>query len=208
MSGLKHNPDAVATWANAVTVARVLVSPVLFAMITSLQGPYEGSWWALALWVVLSASDGIDGYLARRYGTTRSGAFLDPLADKVLVLGAMFALVGRGVFPLVPVLIITAREIAVSVYRTVAAGQGVSVPAYRLAKLKTVAQQLAVGLALLPLTAADATWTWMIALWVAVVLTVVTGIHYFVTARRTAAAQITSMSSVPPAGPPPRRLDR
>ena len=70
-----------------------------------------------------------------------------------------------------------------------AAGQGVSVPAYRLAKLKTVAQQLAVALALFPVTAADATWTWMIALWVAVVLTVVTGIHYFVTARRTAEAQ-------------------
>jgi CDP-diacylglycerol--glycerol-3-phosphate 3-phosphatidyltransferase len=189
MSGSRHNPDAVATWANAVTVARVLVSPVLFAMITSLKGPYEGSWWALALWVVLSASDGVDGYLARRYGTTTSGAFLDPLADKVLVLGAMFALVGRGVFPLIPVVIITAREVAVSVYRTVAAGQGVSVPAYRLAKLKTVAQQLAVALALFPLTAADATWTWMIALWVAVVLTVVTGIHYFVTARRTAEAQ-------------------
>ena len=189
MSGSRHNPDAVATWANAVTVARVLVSPVLFAMITSLQGPYEGSWWALALWVVLSASDGIDGFLARRYGSTRSGAFLDPLADKVLVLGAMFALVGRGVFPLLPVVIITARELAVSVYRTVAAGQGVSVPAYRLAKLKTVAQQLAVALALFPLTAADATWTWMIALWLAVVLTVVTGIHYFVTARRTAATE-------------------
>jgi CDP-diacylglycerol--glycerol-3-phosphate 3-phosphatidyltransferase len=187
--GFRHNPDAVATWANAVTVARVLVSPVLFAMITSLRGPWEGSWWALALWVVLSASDGIDGLLARRYGTTRSGAFLDPLADKVLVLGAMFALVGRGVFPLLPVVIITARELAVSVYRTVAAGQGVSVPAYRLAKIKTVAQQLAVALALFPVTAADATWTWTVALWVAVVLTVVTGVHYFVMARRSQTAQ-------------------
>ena len=68
---------------------------MLFALITG----SEGSWVALALWFVLCASDGIDGYLARRYGTTRSGAFLDPLADKVLVLGAMFTLVGRGVFP-------------------------------------------------------------------------------------------------------------
>jgi CDP-diacylglycerol--glycerol-3-phosphate 3-phosphatidyltransferase len=186
----KHSSDAVATWANGVTVARVLVSPVLFAMITSLKGPYEGSWWALALWFVLSASDGVDGYLARRYGTTTSGAFLDPLADKVLVLGAMFALVGKGVFALLPVVIITAREVAVSVYRTVVAGRGVSVPAMRLAKVKTVAQQVAVALALCPLTAADATWTWEIALWVAVVLTVVTGVHYFVTARRAAAVAI------------------
>ena len=57
-----------------------------------------GSWIAFALWFVLCASDGIDGYIARRHGTTRSGAFLDPLADKVLVLGAMFTLVGNGVF--------------------------------------------------------------------------------------------------------------
>ena len=184
MADRRNNPDALATWANGVTVARVLLAPILFGMITSLKGPYEGSWWALAFWVVLSASDGIDGYLARRHGTTRSGAFLDPLADKVLVLGAMFALVGKGVFPLVPVLIITVREIAVSVYRTVVAGQGISVPALPLAKVKTVSQQVAVGLALLPLTAADATWTWHLALWVAVVLTLLTGVIYFVAARR------------------------
>jgi CDP-diacylglycerol--glycerol-3-phosphate 3-phosphatidyltransferase len=184
----RHNPDALATWANGVTVTRVLVSPILFAMITSLKDPYEGSWWALALWFVLSASDGVDGFLARRYGTTTSGAFLDPLADKVLVLGAMFALVGKGVFPLLPVAIITAREIAVSVYRTVVAGRGVSVPAVRMAKVKTVAQQIAVAFALWPATAADATWTWMIALWVAVVLTVVTGVRYLMVARRADAA--------------------
>lgn len=189
VSQRRHNPDAVATWANGVTAGRVLVAPILFAMITSLQGPYEGSWWALGLWLVLSATDFIDGFLARRHGATTSGAFLDPLADKVLVLSAMFALVGKGVFPLLPVAIITVREIAVSVYRTVAAGQGISVPAMPLAKVKTVAQQLAVALALFPLTAADATWTWRIALWVAVLLTVVTGVHYFVAARRLRAAQ-------------------
>ena len=160
ISERRNNPDALATWANAVTVGRVLTAPILFAMITSLKGPYEGSWWALIVWFALSSTDMIDGYLARRHGTTTSGAFLDPLADKVLVLGAMFALVGKGVFPLVPVLIIAVREIAVSVYRTLQAGQGISVPAMPLAKVKTFTQQLAVGLALFPLTAADATWTW------------------------------------------------
>ena len=103
-----------------------------------------------AVWFVLCASDGIDGFLARRHGTTRSGAFLDPLADKVLVLGAMFTLVGEGVFPVVPVAIIAVREVAISLYRTFAGRQGVSVPASRLAKLKTVIQQLAVGFALFP----------------------------------------------------------
>ena len=105
---------------------------------------------------MLCVSDGVDGYLARRHGTTRSGAFLDPLADKVLVLGAMFTLVGNGVFWIVPVAIIAAREFIISMYRTVVGSKGVSVPASRMAKCKTLAQQLAVGFALLPLTAVDA----------------------------------------------------
>src|SRR5213076_131762 len=102
----------IKTWANAVTVGRVLVSPILFVMITG----DEGSWPALVLWIALCASDGIDGWLARRQGITRSGAFLDPLADKVLVLGAMFSLVTIGVFPWAPVLIIAGRELFISLY--------------------------------------------------------------------------------------------
>ena len=182
---MSHDPNAIATWANAVTVARVMVSPVLFALITG----SEGSWVALALWVVLCASDGIDGYLARRYGSTRSGAFLDPLADKVLVLGAMFTLVGRGVFPVLPVAIIAVREVVISLYRTFAGAKGVSIPATPVAKLKTVFQQLAVGVALCPVTAVDWRWMWMTLLWVAVVLTVVSGAHYLLRARRLASEE-------------------
>jgi CDP-diacylglycerol--glycerol-3-phosphate 3-phosphatidyltransferase len=183
---VSHDPSDVATWANAVTVARVMVSPVLFALITGTHG----SWVAFALWVVLCSTDAIDGYLARRYGTTRSGAFLDPLADKVLVLGAMFTLVGRGVFPVLPVAIIAAREVAISLYRTFAGSRGVSVPATRMAKVKTFCQQLAVAFALLPPTAVDARWLWLGFLWVAVVLTVVTGLHYLIRARRVASEQL------------------
>ena len=141
---MANSPDAIKTWANGVTVTRLMVSPILFAMIDG----QNGSWAALVVWVVLCATDGVDGWLARRHGVTRSGAFLDPLADKVLVLGAMFALVRSDVFWIVPVLIITLREIIISVYRTVASRHGVSVPAKRLAKAKTLCQQLAVGFAL------------------------------------------------------------
>jgi CDP-diacylglycerol--glycerol-3-phosphate 3-phosphatidyltransferase len=174
-----YSPDAIKTWANAVTVGRVMVAPILFVLITG----SEGSWPALILWVALCASDGIDGWLARRQGVTRSGAFLDPLADKVLVLGAMFTLVRYDVFWIVPVLIITAREVIISVYRTVAGRHGVSVPAKQLAKAKTVCQQFAVGFALLPLTA-DMPWLYNSFLWAAVVLTVVTGTQYLFAARR------------------------
>ena len=67
-----------------------------------------------------------------------------------------------------PVVIITAREVIISVYRVLVGGKGISVPAIRLAKYKTVCQQVAVAFALLPLTAVDATWLWTAFLWLAV----------------------------------------
>ncbi len=147
------DPSALATWANAITVGRLLLSPLMFWVIPDHD---QGSWIAFSLWFVLCASDAVDGYIARRHGATRSGAFLDPLADKVLVLGAMFTLVGEDVFWILPVAIIAVREFVISMYRTVLGSKGVSVPASRMAKHKTLAQQLAVGFALLPLTAVDA----------------------------------------------------
>jgi CDP-diacylglycerol--glycerol-3-phosphate 3-phosphatidyltransferase len=120
--------------------------------------------------------------VARRHGATRSGAFLDPLADKVLVIGAMFTLVATHNFWIVPVAIIAVREIAISLYRTVVGARGVSVPASRLAKGKTFMQQNAVGWTLLPLTH-DVKWLWNSMLWVAVFLTVWSGLVYLARAR-------------------------
>lgn len=169
------DPHALATWANAITVGRLVLSPVMFLVIPDDD---SGSWLAFGLWFVLCVSDGVDGYLARRHGTTSSGAFLDPLADKVLVLGAMFTLVARDVFWILPVAIIAGREFVISIYRTVVGARGVSIPASRLAKYKTVFQQLAVGFALWPWFAVNASWWWNTLLWAAVVLSVVSGIQY------------------------------
>jgi CDP-diacylglycerol--glycerol-3-phosphate 3-phosphatidyltransferase len=144
---MAFDETAIVTWANMVTVGRVLASPFLFMLIPD-DG--RGSYVALIVWIVLCSSDGFDGYLARKHGITRSGAFLDPLADKILVLGAMFTLVSRDVFWVVPVLIIAAREIGVSLYRVFVGSKGVSMPASKTAKVKTVSQQLAVGFALAP----------------------------------------------------------
>ena len=102
----------------------------------------------------------------------------------------MFTLVGRGVFPVLPVAIIAVREVAISLYRTFAGARGVSVPATPLAKLKTLFQQLAVGFALFPLTAVDGRNLWLTLLWIAVVLTVVSGAHYLLRARRVATQQL------------------
>jgi CDP-diacylglycerol--glycerol-3-phosphate 3-phosphatidyltransferase len=170
--------NAIRTWANAVTVSRLLVSPLFFAIIPDHAG---GSWAATGLWFVLCVSDVVDGNLARRHGTTKSGAFLDPLADKVAVLGSMFVLVERGMFSGLFawfVGIIAAREIAISLYRVFAGAKGVSMPASRTAKIKTLSQQVAVGFAVLPWTAADAPITWKVSLWVAVGLTILSGVQY------------------------------
>jgi CDP-diacylglycerol--glycerol-3-phosphate 3-phosphatidyltransferase len=169
------DPNALATWANLITVGRLVLSPVMFLVIPDHD---RGSWVAFGLWFILCVSDGIDGYLARRHGTTSSGAFLDPLADKVLVLGAMFTLVSRDVFGIVPVAIIAGREFVISVYRTFVASKGVSIPASQLAKYKTVFQQLAVGFALWPWFAVDAVWFWETLLWTAVILSLISGAQY------------------------------
>ena len=169
-------PDKLATWANLITVGRIVLSPVMFLVIPS---DNQGSWVAFGLWFVLCSSDGIDGYLARRHGATTSGAFLDPLADKVLVLGAMFTLVATDMFWIVPVAIIAAREFVISIYRTFVGSKGISVPASKLAKWRTLFQQLAVAFALWPWFAVDYEGAWQSLLWIAVALSVISGIQYF-----------------------------
>jgi len=176
-------PSALATPANAVSLGRVLATPVLIAMIAG----GGASWPAVVFWFLLSTTDGLDGWLARRHGTTRSGAFLDPLADKIVVLAAMLALVGLGVFWWLPVAIIATREFGLVLYRSSAGRRGISIPARPSAKLKTVMQDLAVGAALLP-TLEDHAGVATTLLWVAVVLTVVTGWQYLQDGRRVARA--------------------
>ena len=172
-------PSALATPANAITIARVVATPVLIGMVVR-----DGATWpALAFWFVLSCTDGFDGWLARRQGTTRSGAFLDPLADKVVVLAAMVALVAIGSFWWLPVMLIAGREISLVAYRTSAGRHGISIPARSAAKLKTVVQDCAVGFALLPLTA-DHPRIAATVLWFAVALTLITGVQYILDGRR------------------------
>jgi CDP-diacylglycerol--glycerol-3-phosphate 3-phosphatidyltransferase len=177
-------PSALATPANAITMARLVSAPPLWLLIVVL-GP---SYLVLALWIVLASTDGVDGYLARRHGTTRSGAFLDPLADKALVLGAMWAIVADGTFAWLPVALITGRELAISGFRSYWGRRGLAVPATFWAKVKTVVQAVAVGLALLPAVADGPRWLATTALWSAVALTLVTGARYLVEGSRSTAA--------------------
>ena len=101
------DPSAIATWVNLVTIARMFISPVMFIVIPD-NG--KGSWIALVIWFFLCVSDGIDGFLARRHGSTTFGAFIDPLADKFLVLVAMMTLIDVRVFWWLPVAIAVVRR--------------------------------------------------------------------------------------------------
>jgi CDP-diacylglycerol--glycerol-3-phosphate 3-phosphatidyltransferase len=177
---IPYDASAKLTPANAVTLARLLLSPVLILLIL-LDGP---SYPALLVGFVIAVTDGIDGWLARRHGATRSGAFLDPLADKVLVLGSAGALAAIGIFDWLPVLIIAAREVAISLYRSYWARRGLAVPARRVAKVKTVVQEFAVAFALVPPIADHERWFPLIVLWTAVLLTLGTGLQYVLDGRR------------------------
>ena len=181
-----YGPTALATPANFVTVARILATPIFIVMVAR----NEPSWATFAVGFVIGITDFVDGYLARRQGETRSGAFLDPLADKVLVLGGFVALVANGQFHWAPVTIIAVRELAISAYRSRAGRLGITVPATKLAKWKTFIQLWAIGFAVMPPIANDAHWIATTTLWVAVVLTVQTGASYLLGARRVAADQL------------------
>jgi len=175
-------PGALATPANLLTIGRLVLTIPLLGMIIDTGA----SWSAVSLWVALCITDGIDGHLARRQGTTRSGAFLDPLADKVLVLGAMAALVANDTFWWLPVAVIAVRELGIQGFRSYWGKRGLAVPASGLAKVKTVVQEVAVGFGLLPLTATDHRWIANGLLTAAVLFTVVTGVQYIVAGSRAA----------------------
>jgi CDP-diacylglycerol--glycerol-3-phosphate 3-phosphatidyltransferase len=176
-----YGPSALATPANFITVVRLLVSPLLFIMITD----EPSGWLVWAFFSVLAFTDGIDGWIARRYGTTRSGAFLDPLADKVLVLGSLFALVAVDRFPVWPVAVIAVREISISLYRVYWGRRGLAVPARRSAKLKTLVQSLAVGAVLMP-PLTDVTWLADGLLYLGTFLAVLSGVQYVLDGSRAA----------------------
>jgi CDP-diacylglycerol--glycerol-3-phosphate 3-phosphatidyltransferase len=169
----EFGPSAVATPANAITAARLIAAP-LMALLIVRDGP---GWVPVALWFVLSWTDALDGFVARRQGATRSGAFLDPLADKICVLVAMVTLVAVGRWWWLPVGLIAGRELVQTALRSQLGRRGISVPATRLAKVKTLLQDLAVGGALLPWTAGHHGLV-QSALWAAVVLTLFTGAQY------------------------------
>lgn len=156
MADTPEAPQKLWTPANKVTLARILAIPVFLAAVIAPWPQYLPDWpdaeaWkplvAALVFIVISATDAVDGHLARSRGeVTTLGKFMDPLADKLLVTAALLVLVEMTVLPSWAALIIISREFIVSGIRMVAASEGVVIAASWWGKVKTVTQIVAIVL--------------------------------------------------------------
>lgn len=161
-----------------MSVFRILLVPVVvWLLLTEGDAPH---YWAAGLFVVAAATDALDGYLARRHSMkTRTGAWLDPLSDKLLVGAPIMVLAAQGDFPWWAAVIIVGREVAVSALRAYLGSRRASMPASLAGKVKTVLQMAAITLYLIPGVADGPRLT---VLAVAVAFTVWSGVEYFLKA--------------------------
>jgi CDP-diacylglycerol--glycerol-3-phosphate 3-phosphatidyltransferase len=168
-------------WPNVLSIGRILLIPVVLLLL-ALDRP-EAAWVAFVVFVVGALSDLVDGYLARRHQMTTSvGAWLDPLSDKLFVIVPAIFLSLRDLFPWWATAVIVLREVAVSILRWRLDQRGVSLPASRAGKAKTLSQVSAVGLSIAPLPSGfDPFVLGLVVL--AVVLTVASGVEYLFTQR-------------------------
>lgn len=169
---------------NTLSLIRVFLAPlVLLFLSLRIDKPIasflpEVSWGdaiAAAVFIIASLTDAFDGYIARRYKlVTTLGKFIDPLADKVLVIAAMLALIELGRLPAWIVMVIITREFIVTGLRLVAAAEGVVIAASKGGKLKTVCQIIALIMLILKIPGG------MILMWLAMILTVWSGMDYMI----------------------------
>ncbi|MBQ3585989.1 MAG: CDP-diacylglycerol--glycerol-3-phosphate 3-phosphatidyltransferase [Synergistaceae bacterium] len=169
---------------NTLSLIRVFLAPlVLLFLSLRIHTPVcselpELSWGdaiAAAVFIVASITDAFDGYIARKYKlVTTLGKFIDPLADKVLVIAAMLALIELDRLPAWIVMVIITREFIVTGLRLVAAAEGVVIAASKGGKLKTVCQIIALIMLILNIPGG------MVLMWVAMILTVWSGMDYLI----------------------------
>ena len=164
---------------NVLTVLRILLVPVL---VVALVDETSSDWLAAGVFAAASLTDAIDGYIARsRKQITTFGKLMDPVADKLLIIAALVVLLSLDRIPAWIVMVIIAREFAVTVTRMAAVGQGVVISANWWGKAKTVVQVAAIFFVI----AFDPTPLWVDGLvYAAVAITVISGIDYFFGLRR------------------------
>ena len=161
---------------NKLTMFRVILIPFFVVFLLVDITPVD-KWIALAVFIIASLTDMLDGKIARKYNlVTNFGKFMDPLADKLLVCSAMICLVELARIPAWVVIIIIAREFIISGFRLVASDNGVVIAASYWGKFKTVFQMLMICLMIADLE--PLTLVTQIIMWVALALTVVSLVDY------------------------------
>lgn len=195
---------------NLLSIIRILlVPPLVVVLLTKFEGK---EWWGLALFLVAAVMDFLDGFLARRrHQVTRLGTLLDPAADKILVSAAYISLVEQNplVVPSWIVVVIIAREFAVGSLRSFAAAESLVIPAGFSGKIKTTVQIISIALLIIHNKLEEfqhlAPWS----LWAAMLITVYSGIEYFVRFGRLIlrgevpeSLSSSEIPSVPPAAKP------
>jgi CDP-diacylglycerol---glycerol-3-phosphate 3-phosphatidyltransferase len=186
---------------NLLSLCRILlVPPLVVVLLTKFE---DKEWWGLGLFLLAAIIDFFDGYLARRRReVTRLGILLDPAADKILLSAAFISLVQMGEAPAWMVVVIVAREFAVSALRSFAAAENQVISAGFSGKLKTVVHIVAVAALIihnqLP---GELRHSSKVLLWAAVLIAVYSGIEYFVRFRRYFLAGPAVQSAGSPAAP-------
>lgn len=162
---------------NALTLLRIFLVPFLVVVLLTKFSNFLG----LGIFLLAAITDYFDGYLARRLNkTTRLGALLDPIADKLLMSAAFISLVELGLAKAWMVVIIIGREFAVSGLRSIAAQQGVTIAASPLGKTKMITQVIAISLLIVSYELGEFRFTSEIALWLVMLFALVSGIDYFI----------------------------
>ena len=167
------------TLASKITLVRVAMIPAFMATMYLSHGE-AGMWMyiSLAIFIIASLTDFVDGYIARHYNqTTDFGKFLDPLADKLLVIAAMAMFCEWGAFPAWALMIVLAREFAVTGLRLVAVGKGNVIAAGWSGKVKTASTMI--GLCVM-MAFPTIDWVTMTVMIIILVTTVYSGIEYFI----------------------------
>lgn len=167
---------------NALTLLRVLLAPLVAVLILTADED-GGRWLTLIVFLLAASTDGVDGWFARRFHvTSRFGAFVDPVADKLLILGAFGSLVLIDALPAVVFLVVAVRELLVTVLRLwLIRTHQIVMSASVWGKAKTTAQIVALAFYLAP---GVPTWLAAMSMSAAVALTVWSGIEYIYRAKR------------------------
>ena len=166
---------------NKLTVARVILIPffVFFLLFDPANDTFK--WIALALFIIASLTDMLDGKIARKYNLiTDFGKFMDPLADKLLVCSAMIGLIELGRIPSWIVIVIIAREFVISGFRLIAADNGKVIAASYWGKFKTTFQMIMVILMIANIQNPVIQLITQIIMWIALALTIISLIDYLI----------------------------